>query len=213
VRIQAALALLSLFALALAPPAASAPAARCGALTGKRLVHSPSIRVVERDRDESRGYVYICVPPSGRVHLAGWAFDETGASLFSVSVDGSAGTWVALTFHSQVDPHGGEEVDKMCNAASGRCYRFYEAPVREGPGFEEEPSEYWALEGLAVNRYGQLLLALSLQGTTRIVGVQANGARRTLDTAPEASIPPTSLKLNGHSASWTDAGAVRTATL
>ena len=196
-----------------APDTARATPSRCGALSGKRLVGSRSIKVVERDEGERRGYVYVCVPPAGRVHLAGYAFDETVSSLFHVDVEGWAGTWVALAFHSQVDPAGGEEVDKMCDAASGRCYRFYEAAVREGPEFVGQPSEEWALDGLALNRYGQLLLALSLQATTRVVGVQANGHRRTLDSAAETLIPPSSLKLSGHRASWTDAGVPRSATL
>ena len=198
--------------LASAPPSAVAGApARCNAFRGRRLLRSRSVVVIERTVGERRAYAFTCVPPGGRVHLAGWAFDETISAGYSVKVLGSAGTWVAIQFGSQVDFHGGEELGKMCNARTGRCYRFFHAFTYGGSQFAEVAAEQPALEAVAVNRFGEMLLAETLKGTTNVVSVAANGSESILGSAHVASIPPASLKLLGHEASWIDSGIVRRA--
>jgi hypothetical protein len=193
------------------PSAAAGVPARCNAFRGKRLLRSRSVTVIKRTEGERREDAFICVPPGGRVHLAGWAFDETIGALYSVKVLGSAGTWVAIQFGSQVDFHGGEEVGKMCNARNGRCYYFFHAFTYGGSEFEEAAAEQPALDAVAVNRFGEMLLAETLKGTTHVVSVSTKGSQSILDSAPEASIPPASLKLVGHEASWIDSGMVRRA--
>src|SRR5262249_61173063 len=107
------------------PSAAARAAPRCGASKGKRLLRSRSLAVIVRAQEQRREYAFICVPPRGPVHLAGWAFDETNVGLYSVKVLGSAGSWVAIEFESTIDFHGGEVVGKMCSARNGRCYHFF----------------------------------------------------------------------------------------
>jgi hypothetical protein len=119
----------------------------------------------------------------------------------------------AIEFASQVDFHGGEEVGKMCNARNGRCYPFFHAFTYGGQEFQEAAAAQPALEAVAVNRFGQMLLAETLGGTTYVRGVRSNGSTSTLDSATEANIPPSSLKLVGHEASWTHDGTVRRATI
>jgi hypothetical protein len=196
-----------------APSAAAGGPPHCNAFKGKSLLRSRTLRVIARTRGERREYAFICVPPRGRVRLAGWAFDETVSANYSVKVLSSAGTWAAIEFVSQVDFHGGEEVDKMCNARNGRCYPFFHAFTYGGQEFQEAAVAQPALEAVAVNRFGQMLLAETLGGTTYVRGVRSNGSTSTLDSATEASIPPSSLKLVGHEASWTHDGTVRRATI
>lgn len=96
----------------------------CDPFKGKSLLRSRTLRVIARTRGERREYAFICVPPRGRVRLAGWAFDEIVGANYLVKVLTSAGSWAAIEFASQVDFHGGEAVGKTCNARSGRCYPF-----------------------------------------------------------------------------------------
>jgi hypothetical protein len=144
------------------------------------------------------------------VHLAGWAFDETRVGSYSVKVLGWAGSWAAIQFESTVDFHGGEVVDKMCNARNGHCYYFFHRFTYGMPELEEgvEQSE---LEGIVVNSFGQMLLAETGKGGTRVIGVGSDGSKSTLDSAPEGTIQLSSLKLVGHEASWIDGGVVKRA--
>jgi hypothetical protein len=67
------------------------------------------------------------------------------------------------------------------------------------------------LAAVAVNGFGQMLLAETLKGTTHVIGIGSDGAESVLDSSPEASIPPSSLKLVGHEASWIDRGMLKRA--
>jgi hypothetical protein len=91
-----------------------------------------------------------------------------------------------------------------------RCHR---AAIPQGPGFEEVPSTAGSVERIVLNGSGQLAVALIEEHKCRIVGIEPSGARRVLDSAPEAQIPPASLKLHGHVVQWVDAGSTRSATL
>lgn len=186
---------------------------RCNAIKGKRLLRNRSVIVAARTEGERREYAFICVPPDGRVHLAGWAFDETVEALYSVKVLASAGSWVAIQFSSQVDFHGGEELGKMCDARNGRCFHFFHAFTYGSTEFEEAAAEQPVLAAVAVNPFGDMLLGETLRGTTHVVGVGSDGSESILDSAPAARIPPSSLKLVGHEASWIDGGTVRRALL
>jgi hypothetical protein len=194
-----------------APRAVAASPARCVAFKGKRLLRSRSLMVIVRDEGERREYAFICIPPRGRVHLAGWAFDETIGAIFSVKVLDSAGSWAAILFGSEIDPHGGEEVGKMCNARDGRCYRFFHAFTYGGAEFEEASAQQPGLEAAAVNAFGEILLAETVASTMYVRSVRPDGSEKTLDSAPEANIPPSSLRLVGHEASWIDGGRARRA--
>ncbi len=198
-------------ALALPAPAATAHR-RCATLAGRRLLSTRAVKVVEQRAGESGAYVFTCVPREGQVHLAGSAHDATVSGLYSISVIAHAGSWIALDFVSRVDPDSSEEIEKVCDARSGRSYRFFEAGVLEVPGFESREGES-TIERLALNRFGQLALVLSQGAAVRIVAYGPSGVSRTLDTGSPAQIPPSSMKLDGHTVSWTDAGVARSATL
>lgn len=185
---------------------------RCASLKGKPLVSDRSVKVVERG-NESKAFVFACVPPNGRVRLAGSAYDATVTGSYSVQIAATAGTWVVLDVSNTIDFHGSEEVEKAFDARSGASYRVYEASNPQGPGFEEIPSDSASLERLLLNRFGQLALVLSEGGNSQIVGVEPNGRRRVLDSAPSAQLPSAALKLDGHTVEWMKAGSARSATL
>jgi hypothetical protein len=197
----------------------AAQPARCGSLTGKRLVRSRSVKVVER-ATRSRAVVYICAPPDGRVRIAGSAFDAFAgggepniAPNYSIRVLAVSGTWVAIAYKSLVDAHGSEEILKVSDARSGASYRFFEAGIPEGPGFEGTSPSEGEVERVVLNPFGQLAFALGKEGTIQIVGVRRGGARRVLDTAPKAQIPLASLMIAGHTVKWLDATVARNAVL
>jgi hypothetical protein len=169
------------------------------------------VKVVEHG-NESKGFVDVCVPPNGRVRLAGSAYDATIQGLYSIKVIELAGTWVALEFTSVIDFHGSEISDEVFDAKSGRSYRFFEAAVPEGPGFEDIPATA-VLGSFVLNRFGQLALALTNEGKTQIVGIEPSGRRRVLDSGPASQLPPASLQLKGHTVQWVDAGITHSATI
>jgi hypothetical protein len=190
---------------------AEAHARTCASLSGKRLpTPSKAVKLVERG-DEARGLVYACVPPRGRVHLLGVAHDETVAGAYEVTVLGSAGTWVAVDFRNQLDPHTYEDIGKTCDARSGRCYRFFAEGFPE-PSLEAEvPQLRFSLERVVINGFGQSATALANYNTVEIVGYGSSGKKRLLAGGPAKDIPAASLELQGHTVRWTDAGVPRSA--
>lgn len=173
---------------------------------------SPALKVVEH-ADEGKGLLYACVPPNGRVRLAGYAYDATIGGIYSIRIVAVAGSWVALDAMSTIDYHTSEEVAKVFDARSGRAYRYFQAAFPEGPGFEDIPSSGASVGRVLLNRFGQLALALLEEGKSQIVGIEPNGVRRTLDSGPQAQLPAASLKLEGHTVQWIDADVARRATL
>jgi hypothetical protein len=186
---------------------------RCASFQGKRVLRSRMLDLVER-ADEARGSLYACVPPDGRVRVAGSAYDEMVDSQYSIVVVAVAGTWVALHLTDGIDACYGEETEKVFDARTGRSYRFYESGFSQDQEIcgEGNPNSY-TIDRVLLNRFGQLVLSLSDGTTRRIVGIGSSGARRVLDSGAEAQIPPAALQLNGHSVEWVDAGSLRSASL
>jgi hypothetical protein len=205
-------------AATLVSPADAATPRRCASIGGKRLVSSRAVKVIER-ATESRGTVYTCVPPNGRVRVAGYAYNavadgESHLSYgYAVKLLAVAGTWVAISYTSTIDFHGSEEVDKTFNAANGRSYRFFETGIPEGQGFEGIGPISGEVEHIQLGRSGQIAFALLEERRTQIIGIEPSGARRVLDSAPGAQISVSSLTLEGHTVRWLDAGEPRSATL
>jgi hypothetical protein len=189
---------------------AQASSQTCAMLRGKRLLSSHAIKLVEHT-EEARGMVYACVPPRGRVHLLGVASDDTINSAYEVTVLARTGMWLALDFRNQIGFHTFEEIGKACQAASGRCYRFFAEGFPE-PSLEAEvPQLRFSLQRVVINRFGQLALALANYDTVQIVGFDSGGGRRLLDSGPQAEIPSASLRLEGHTVRWLNAGVPRSA--
>ncbi len=189
---------------------AQASSRRCATLRGKHLLSSPAIKLVEHT-EEARGVVYSCVRPRGRVHLLGVASDDTISSSYDVTELGLAGLWVALDFRNQIGSHTFEEIGKACQTATGRCYRFFAEGGPE-PSLEAEvPQLRFALQRVVINKFGQLALALANYDTVQIVGFGSGGAQRLLDSGSQEQIPAASLRLEGDTVRWLDAGVPRSA--
>jgi hypothetical protein len=189
---------------------AQASSRTCTTLRGKRLLSGRAVKLVEQT-DEARAVVYACARPRGRVHLLGVASDDTGSSAYEVTVLALAGSWLALDFRNQIGSHTFEEIGKACQAASGRCYRFFAEGFPE-PSLEAEvPQLRFSQQRVVINKFGQLALALANYNNVQIIGFGSGGARRLLDSGPQAQIPVASLQLEGHTVHWLDAGAPRSA--
>lgn len=212
------IALLIYFAATFVPAASASVPLRCASLHGKPLVSNRAVKVVEH-RTERRGTVYMCVPPNGRVRVAGSAYDAVAGGepifgfAYTIDILAVAGPWVAISYTSTIDYHGREEIDKTFNAANGKSYRFFETGIPEGEGFEGIAPISGQAEHVQLNRSGQLALALVREGTTEIIGVEANGTQRVLDSAPSTQIPVASITLEGHTVRWVDSGGARSAPL
>jgi hypothetical protein len=189
---------------------AQASSQTCATLRGKRLLRSDAIKVVEHT-EAARGVVYSCGPPRGRVRRLGVASDDTFSSAYQVTVLALAGPWVALGFRNQIGFHTFEEIGKACQAASGRCYRFFAEGFPE-PSLEAEvPQLRFSLQRVVINEFGQLALALANYDTVQILGFSSGGVRLLLDSGPQAQIPSASLRFEGHTVRWLDAGEPRSA--
>lgn len=149
------------------------------------------------------------MPPHGPARVVGESFVDERSEL-SIHVSAVAGSWVALRFASFLGV-GGSESGTAFNAASGRSYSFWDAS--NGPVVPPEKPAAHALNRALLNGAGQMALAVREGEVEQIVGIEPNGTRRVLDSAPPAQIPPTSLRLNGSTVQWMDGGSTRTATL
>ncbi len=197
-------------ASASAAHAAQARSPSCASLRGKRLAGSRAIKVVEH-ADEARAAVFACVPPRGRVHLLGVARDTGFGGAEEASVVALAGTWLAVEFRNQIGAHTYEQIGKTCDAASGRCYRFFAEGFPE-PSLEAEvPELRFSLQRVVIDNVGQSAAAVANYNTVQIVGFGSGGAQRTLDSGPSVAIGPASLQFEGHTVRWIDAGMPRSA--
>jgi hypothetical protein len=190
--------------------AAEARSPTCAKLRGKRLLSSHTIKLVEH-AEEGRGTVLACAPPRGRVHTLGYATDASHGELYEVTLRGVAGTWLLLDFRNQTGPHDYEEIDKACDAASGRCYRAWVEAYPE-PALEAEvPVMRLSPQRILINQFGQVAEALANYNETQIVAFGSGGALSVLDSGPLALIPSDSLQLEGHTVRWLHAGVPRSA--
>jgi hypothetical protein len=180
----------------------------CAKLRGKRLLNSHAVKLVEH-AEEGQGSVYACVPPRGRVHRLGYATDASHGESYEVTLRGVAGTWLLLDFRNQTDPHTYEEIDKACDATSGRCYRAWVESYPE-PALEAEvPVMRLSPQRILINQFGQVAEALANYNETQIVAFGSGGALSVLDTGPSAQLPPASLQLEGHTVRWLHGGVPR----
>ena len=209
---------------ALVPPSATAgaaPSRTCASLQGKHLIgHGARATVLTRllNRESERSglerVAYVCASQ----HARAWKVGSVSAPSEppGISLVTGAGEWVVLRFSSVIG-EGFSESELAANALTGRHFRFWSASGGMGSLFGSQ------LEAVQIDAQGRLALILGVAGTPKaegeqapiverkVVGVEANGTRRTLDTAATASIPTSSLKLVGGIVHWSDAGVERSA--
>jgi hypothetical protein len=193
----------------------------CATLKGKHLAARGGRATVvtqlinrESERSGIERVAYVCASPRGRA----WPAGSVSAPIEppGIAVVAGAGEWVVLRFESETGEAFGES-ESAANALTGKHFQFWS--IGGGMGsFDGSP-----LEVVQLDAQGRLALILGVEGTPtnegeqgpivkrKVVGVEANGKRKLLDTAPTASIPTSSLKLVGGVVHWTDAGVERTA--
>ena len=214
-------ALLSAGPLGSTASAASRPT--CAQLKGKHLKSSGSAIVVTQllDKIQTEGRVervaYVCASPNGRAWRAGSEMSIEIENPPTIAVVTGAGNWVALRYEGAIG-NGFSESESAVNSANGKSFRYWKAGGGEGSYFGS------SLEAVVLNAHGQLVLITGVEGksqiegepgptvTRKVVGVEANGKRTVLDTAPTASIPTSSLRLIGSTVHWSDNGTEHSAT-
>lgn len=114
----------------------------------------------------------------------------------------------AETFASRRVSRRGRVPSPCCSGSSGG---FFAEGFPE-PSLEAEvPQLRFSLQRVVINKFGQLALAVANYDTVQIIGFGSGGAQRLLDSGPQAQIPSASLRLEGHTVHWLDAGAPRSA--
>lgn len=208
-------------ALALALPATGAGAApqkTCAKLKGKHLSAKGGRATVvtqllnrESERSGIERVAYVCASAHARAWRVGSASEES-----SISVVTGAGEWVVLRFDS-VEGLGESESESAADALNGKHFEFWRRSGGEGSYSGD------VLEAVKLDSQGRVVLITGVAGaappeqevgstvTRKVIGVEPNGKRKLLDTAPTASIPTSSLQLLAGVVHWTDAGVERTA--
>jgi len=193
----------------------------CAKLKGKHLnARGGSATVVtqlvnrESERSGLERVAYVCASPHARAWPAGSVSAPTESP--AIAVVSGAGKWVVLRFGYVIGEASGES-ESAVNAVTGKRFQFWSSSGGMG-SFDGS-----LLEAVQLDAQGRLALILGVAGTPKnegelaptvtrkVVGVEANGKRKVLDTAPTASIPTSSLKLVAGVVHWTDAGVERTA--
>jgi hypothetical protein len=208
----------------LSPGAGAASRRTCAQLKGKHLKSAGHAAVVTQllNKVQTEGRVervaYVCASPSGRAWPAGSEVSTEPENPPKITVVTGAGSWVALRYEGVIG-NGFGQSESAINSANGRSFRYWLGGGGEGSYFGS------SLEAVVLNARGQLALITGVEGkpqvegepgptvTRKVIGVESNGKRTVLDTAPTASIPTSSLKLVGSTARWSDGGLERSTTV
>lgn len=220
--------LLALSAVLAASPLGSTAGAAsqptCAQLKGKHLRSGSHAVVVTQllDKVQTEGRVervaYVCASPNGHAWRAGSEISTETENPPKIVVVTSTGSWVALRYEGVIG-NGFSESESAIDSVNGKSFRYWRAGGGEGSYFGSQ------LEAVILNAHGQLALITGVEGkpheegepgptvTRKVIGVEANGKRTVLDTAPTASIPTSSLKLVGGTVGWSDSGVEHSAML
>lgn len=200
---------------------------RCDTVTGTPVLQTDAVRIVKVPRHvrgggtEFVGSTFLgCALPSGAVHDLGAAgttylYDngrrEGVDEADTLRLTKPAGTYVLRTTSSGANTftiEAGDVVDLVSGVANGFMYYFDDQsgdPQDDALPSSEPLSTVLSPTGV----FGGVFDTDASEHL--VMGLTPLGARRDLDTAPAASIPPSSLAVDGATVSWTNAGAPKTA--
>ena len=196
----------------LAAPSAEAKAPRCR-LAGLNLAHSKTIKVVKRTNEDTETVRLLgCLRPNGRTRtLAEGVVSFTTET--SLSVDGVAGTWVAIQSASS-NQYGGSTSLRTVDVRTGRSYAVATESYMLGGPYQGQ-----AVQAIAVNARGftaAMVDDLASGGGTavmvtrrRVALFDSRGNVRELDSGPPAELDPRSLILDTHTVLWSHGGLTR----
>jgi hypothetical protein len=205
------LAACALAVLAAPTPAAAAKRPRCN-LTGTNLAHSRTVKVVRRTSDETQTVTLLgCLKPNGRVwKLAEGVMAETTTT--SLSLDGAAGTWVAIRSHES-SQYGDRTSLKTADVRSGKSYAVASESYNTGGPYQGQLSS-----AVAVNSRGFTAAMLDdVAGSgfaptvdkRHVVVFDSRGTLRELDSGAPSDFDPQSLILDTHTVLWSHGGLTR----
>jgi hypothetical protein len=196
----------------LATPTATAKRPRCN-LAGANVAHSRTIKVVKRTNDDTETVKLLgCVRPYGRIRTLaeGVAAFTTETSL---SLDGVAGTWVAIR-SSTSNQYGGNTSLRTVDVRTGKSY-----PVATESYMIGGPYQGQAGSAIAVTSRGFTAAVLDdLAGgggppvaitRRRVALFDPRGNARELDSGSPGELDPRSLILDTHTVLWSHGGLTR----
>jgi hypothetical protein len=185
----------------------------CERLAGKDLAPAGDVKLVSRANADGGRDLRGCVLPDGKVRaVASGIESDTTVDRWAL---GEVRHAIVLVRYSASSQYGGGRSTFVYDLRSGRsyylaqtCYTNVGSGCRPGAHDTRAASAH-------VNSAGQAAAAIVVAGTgtIRIVGVASTGRRTRFDSGPKDAIPPRSLRLHGHTVSWTHSGEPRTAEL
>lgn len=208
--------IVALAAVLLALPAAAHGAGErtsCQKLTGKEDL-APAKRVKLFERKSAHATTLTgCVLPAGHIVLLASRYHEDGGQSGDYALRLVKGHQVVFTFVYDTPTshlHSTEVVDLKKPRRYTIASRCHET---ESGNCSDRPDET-ALR-VRINTSGQAaaIVASETSDLVRVIGYSPRGTRRVLDTGTRKQIPPESLKVEGHTASWTNNGAHKSARL
>jgi hypothetical protein len=187
--------------LAIVPPGAHAGQSSCQKLSGEDLAPAKNVKLVERDNSDGGKDLEGCVLPDGRVRtIASAGNGGTTASDYSLLQVAGRRVLFRRTAGSQSAVGVSTSVYDLKN---GRSYDVASASAQTNA------------KRALVNSSGQAVAIVHSHGSdiVSVEGFSSRGTRKVLDTGTRTEIPTSSLKLDGHVASWTNDGAHMSARL
>ena len=201
--------------------ASVATAETCNQLHGKNLAKSRMVKIVKTRLHSGRARYFGCVLPRGTAHpIGGFVGPDIGGFEKTQHIDRLNGRFVAVTYSQSVGTETSDD-SRVYNLATGRSYLFAHAFASEN---ESDYYELGARVRAVLASRGRLVASYSryednpdpngdqIEHAT-IAVFSATGKRKILDEGLASSVVAKSLKVVGHTVSWTSGGVVRTYTL
>ncbi|MFL5781273.1 MAG: hypothetical protein ACJ760_08170 [Thermoleophilaceae bacterium] len=200
---------LGVLLLALAPASAQAAQSKCQKLDGHDLAPAGKVKLVERKNEYHGTDLVGCVLPAGKLVLAAQSGDA-GSGGDSYDLRQVAGHHVLLR-ETGSSPSASNEQTEVVDLRSGRRYKVAWMCTTPSTCGDDGESARRAL----INSSGQAAAIVHAQGSdlVSVEGFSSRGTREVLDTGTLSEIPASSLKLDGHVASWRNDGARMSARL
>jgi hypothetical protein len=192
------------------PAAAAARPSKCQRLQGRDLARARSVKLVERRNGDDGRDLVGCVLPRGPLRTIASSADFY-TTVESYSIEQVAGRVVMVESVSSSQYAYARSLT-VHHLRTGRAYRV--AGQCTMIGGEDCTGGVAASAAAAfVSGQGRAVAVLMRDGVATVTAFNTLGTPRTLDSGPAASLDPQSLRLDGDLASWTNAGAPRSASL
>jgi hypothetical protein len=196
--------------VAAALPSGAQAESKCQKLDAKHdLAPAARVELVERPNADGGKDLLGCLLPDGKVRTVAASSDQ-GTSIDKYKVVQVAGHHVLIRSSSS-NQYGGGVVTYVFDVKRGRHYDVASTCHNLGDPCGPQTKAARAL----INSSGQAVAVVTSNRSdlVSVDGFSAGGTRKVLDTGMGGDIPPSSLELNGHLASWRNGGARKSARL